>query len=76
MSEVKENERPTQYIYLGNLSPELQVKFLGFYKDAENHGVTSVEFVTAWNSYATSIEEHVFITDTPGTAQVPQQAES
>ena len=74
MSEVKEAERPTMYVYLGNLSPELQGKFLTHYKEAERHGVTSVDFVTAWNSYATSIEEHVFITDTPGTAQVPQSA--
>lgn len=72
MSEVKESERPNHYVYLGNLSPALQGKFLTYYKEAAKHGVTSVDFVTAWNSYAMSMDEHVFITDTPGTAQVPQ----
>lgn len=73
MSENKEAPA-TQYVYLGNLSPTLQGKFLTCYQEANKHGVTSEEFVKAWNSYAMSIDEHIFITDTPGTAQVQTAA--
>lgn len=68
MSENAE-EQPKQYVYLGNLAPVLQDRFLRLYKEANSHGVTSDNFVNAWNSYAMTIEEHVFITDNPGTAQ-------
>lgn len=64
----------THYVYLGNLSPTLQGKFLTYYQEANKHGVTSEQFVAAWNTYALSIDEHVFITDTPGTAQVQHAA--
>lgn len=60
MSEENKNKS----IYLGNLSPALQGKFLTYYKEANKHGVTSDNFVDAWNTYSTSIEEHVFITET------------
>jgi hypothetical protein len=60
----------TSYVYLGGLSPVNQGKFLQHYQEADKHGVTSDDFVKAWNSYAMSIEEHVFVTETPGTAKV------
>ena len=69
-----EDEGRRQYVYLGNLTPVMQTKFLGYYQEAEKHGVTVGQFVEAWNRYALSIEEHVFMTDTPGTAQVHQLA--
>lgn len=59
-------------VYVGGLSPVLQKKFLAHWTEAEGHGVSAEAFVTAWNSYALTIEEHVFITDTPGKAQGPQ----
>jgi hypothetical protein len=71
MSEENENRRKVQYVYLGCLTPVLQNKFLGYFQEAEKHGVTTEQFVRAWNSYAMSIEEHVFITETPGKVQVP-----
>ena len=59
-------DAPVQYnIYLGNLSPALQSKFLTYYQEAEKNHVSAIEFVKAWNSYAISIEEHVFITEIP-----------
>lgn len=65
----KEEGRKFLYVYLGNLTPTLQNKFLAYFKEAESHGVTTEQFIDAWNSYATSIEEHVFMTETPGKAQ-------
>ena len=65
----KNNVAPTCHVYLGNLSPTLQGKFLSYYQEANKHGVTGEQFVEAWNSYALSIDEHVFITDTPGASQ-------
>ena len=53
-----------QSVYLGNLSATLQGKFLAYFKEAEKNHVDAESFVNAWNSYSTSIEEHVFITET------------
>ena len=50
------------HVYLGNLTPRLQEKFLGLFSEAEKNGVTANQFIEAWNSYAMSIEEHIFIT--------------
>ena len=69
------SEKEKIYVYLGSLTPVLQGKFLKYFQEAEKHGVTTEQFVEAWNSYAVSIEEHVFITETPGKAQVPQSEE-
>lgn len=59
-------EQRVLHVYLGNLTAVGQTRFLAVYEKAKKHGVEIDQFVEAWNCYAKSIDDHVFITDTPG----------
>jgi len=74
MSSEKEEGRKAVYVYLGSLSTKEQDRFLQLFAKAKSHGVTIEQFVTAWNDYATKIEDHIFMTETPGTGQGPPVA--
>ncbi len=59
------DDKKILYVFLGNLSQKMLERFLDRCNHALEHGVSIKDFVEAWNSYATSIYQHVFITDKP-----------
>jgi hypothetical protein len=59
------NMENTTCVYLGNLDADLQLKFLRLFDDAQKYGVSVEQFIAAWNFYAVSIDEHVFLTKEP-----------